>query len=339
MKRNVFVYESSDEEEPEVKKTKKLVIGPKMGSKTESLGSNLPFQKDRSNFERDCEDFSSESDVDYMSMELRDELGSRPSGPPKRASVNIPMTNSIGLKMMERMGFKLGDTLGAQNSAITEPIAIKVKMDRKGIGATRMPDSVAYQHDEYRLTAKDRHIEAKNKKYLVQLQRFCFHQSGDDVSISEGMDVEEVNLLWRKCAREMLVSTEGRKLLFGEKQVDLEAESKGCHERGVQATHQGSNHQEKRTDQAQRKYQVELVKEDEQVHQDEHCVTNSKELETPLSESLFKSLSITEQLHRLISYTRDTFFYCPYCSVQYKNKEDMQNGCPGPYENDHAELL
>lgn len=312
MKRNIFQYESS-EEESEVKKTKKLPVGT-----TED--PSAPTEPGHPNSTLDS---GSESDIDYLTMELQDTTRPADTTAPKKASINTPITSSIGLQMMQKMGFKLGDTLGKQNTAISEPISVKVKTDRKGIGATRVPETVSFRQDEYRTTAKEKHTEARNKKYLLQLQRFCLLESGDDIPISEGLDVEKVNVLWREVAREVLRNAEGRRLLFGEDKGQID-------QTGKQKDQNESQNDDNDVQNAD-------IHPDDRENENEPTSPTMQGSQTPPKN--FDSLTVTEQLHLLISYSRETFFYCPYCSVQYESKDSLLDECPGPLESDHPELL
>lgn len=313
MKRNIFEYESS-EDETEVKKPRKLMVDTTQDASI-PIGSARPDSRI---------DSGSESDTDYMTMKLPDNSGSSAvtSIAAKKASVNTPIVSSIGLQMMQKMGFKLGDTLGKEDEvgttrALSEPISVRVKTDRKGIGATRVPETVSFHQDEFRMTAKEKHTEMKNKKYLLQLQRFCFHESGDDIAISEGLDVDNVNVMWRDVARRVLRS-EGRTLLFGEDvEVGLD------HYNQVQSV---DNNQTERVD----------------TDQDIGEINKDRLTSMGIPETFpsdFDTLTITEQLHLLLTYTRQTFFYCPYCSVKYESKEAMLDECPGPFESDHPDSL
>lgn len=316
MKRNIFEYESS-EDETEVKKPRKLMVDTTQDASI-PIGSARPDSRNYS---------GSESDIDYTTMKLPDNSSSAAvtSTAAKKASVNTPIVSSIGLQMMQKMGFKLGDTLGkvdevGKKKALSEPISVRVKTDRKGIGATRVPESVSFHQDEYRMTAKEKHTEMKNKKYLLQLQRFCFHESGDDIAISEGLDVDKVNVMWREVARGVLRS-EGRTLLFGE-DVGIGLDK---HDQKVQSVD---------------KDQTERVDTDQDVGEinKDHLTNKDTEI-LEYSPNDFDTLTITEQLHLLLSYTRQTFFYCPHCSVKYESKEAMLHECPGPFERYHPDLL
>jgi hypothetical protein len=46
-------------------------------------------------------------------------------------------------------------------------------------------------------------------------------------------------------------------------------------------------------------------------------------------------LSDAEKLEMLRKFLRNSYFYCEYCSVHYKDANDMTSNCPGPLKDDH----
>lgn len=309
MKRNVFDYGSSDsEEECFVKRSKRLVKSNEGSGKNsgEIKHINGEFHRKEEGFEDD--------DEDYMSMVISPGTPAFRSRQSK-ASLDIPiLSDSIGLKIMQKMGFKIGGTLGRQDNAkssLMEPLSIRVKTDRKGIGSTtfKVADKSKFNPatvEKYRLTSKDKHAATRNRKILEQLQRFCFHESGDDVCISEDPEkIGEVNVMWRKCAKELISKPKGRKLLFNEnvsKAQEVSSSSEGVgNDNGIAS----------------------------------ESSTGTSTVKESVESDQFDSLTTNEQLLKLLTYSRQAYFYCPYCSVRYEDEKDMQDNCPGPFETDH----
>ena len=44
-----------------------------------------------------------------------------------------------------------------------------------------------------------------------------------------------------------------------------------------------------------------------------------------------------EQLQILISYLRQTYFYCLYCGTRFSDAQDLAENCPGETRDDHDE--
>lgn len=44
---------------------------------------------------------------------------------------------------------------------------------------------------------------------------------------------------------------------------------------------------------------------------------------------------LESKINTLVVYLRDKYFYCFWCSVQYSNKDDISQNCPGLSEEDH----
>lgn len=313
MKRNVFEYDSSDEEQEQVKpsKVKKLNLG-RLENVDRGLNvENLVPQPESSNTSGD----SSSELEDYTEMELNEEKPKIMSNLPK-LSLENPMENSIGLKMMQKMGFKLGDTLGKTNDAghLVEPLKVTPRLGRKGIGATHGGGKTTQRFhpasvQEYRESAKDKHEAARKKKTLVQLQKFCFAESGDEIKVFENTaTIEEVNVMWRKIAIDSVQRKAKRTLLFDEEEKT----------QGLKSPKKGDSDCQKAPENSLK-------------------VSAEPKMEESAQSPDFlqlESLPVSDQLQALLIYTRDTYFYCPYCSVKYDSPKDLEN-CPGPNESDH----
>ena len=44
----------------------------------------------------------------------------------------VPTRGGVGMALMQKMGWKQGEGLGANNQGVLEPLALDVKTDRKG---------------------------------------------------------------------------------------------------------------------------------------------------------------------------------------------------------------
>ena len=45
--------------------------------------------------------------------------------------------------------------------------------------------------------------------------------------------------------------------------------------------------------------------------------------------------TITSQLEESLLYLKDTYSYCVFCGFQYESREEFEQSCPGPSEDDH----
>jgi hypothetical protein len=84
---------------------------------------------------------------------------------------------------------------------------------------------------------------------------------------------------------------------------------------------------------------VENTKEDEAQATNEVEEEKEKEEKEPLypQEEVDKlqSLKLDQQLEALITYLRETYFYCFWCRAKYDSKDDLDANCPGTEEDDH----
>lgn len=107
---------------------------------------------------------------------------------------------SIGLSIMEKMGFKVGDSLGASSSStsITTPIVVEKKVDKGGIGQRK--DNL--KDLDHSVVSKS-YSEKKIKLQVLKLQEFCFRASGDfDEMVEKKGNLGDIDVLWRDYAVE-----------------------------------------------------------------------------------------------------------------------------------------
>lgn len=141
-----------------------------------------------------------------MSFEVGEE--SMPKEEPSpRASLDTSLFDkgSVGLSIMQKMGFKVGEALGSSDNAHKEPIKVVPKQDRLGIGATsriKLPPEISTETGAEQFIGKrlEELQERKAANAVHKLQKFCFTASGDDDKIDNVDQALEVNPLWRSLA-------------------------------------------------------------------------------------------------------------------------------------------
>ncbi|KAG0166531.1 hypothetical protein DFQ30_007078 [Apophysomyces sp. BC1015] len=202
-----------------------------------------------------------------------------------------------GMKMLQKMGFKKGMTLGKDSqSGIQEPIAVQMKNDRGGLG---MQSSLKRARDE----REKEELEARKKAEIdpdsfrevmavrakqASLSRRIVAAAHLCEKIDKAKDIEE-NVLWS-----LIPEPEEEDEQAGLDPVD------------------------------QIQYENEEVSEDK------------KEKSPPSKEELeLKSLPLDGQLERVVTYLRSQHNYCFWCGAQFNDSDDLKDNCPGPEEDDH----
>lgn len=138
-------------------------------------------------------------EVDYEHFDLPVESTTTENGENKLKN-SLFETNklSIGLSIMKKMGFKVGDSLGTNSSStsITTPIVVEEKVDKGGIGQ-RMDNLKDLDHT----VVSKSYLEKKVKQQVRKLQEFCFRASGDfDKLVEKKGKVDDIDVLWRDFA-------------------------------------------------------------------------------------------------------------------------------------------
>lgn len=217
-------------------------------------------------------------------------------------------SSSKGLSMMQKMGFKIGDTLGkdSQNkNALLEPILVMQREGRTGIKENEkvskdngkeasnegMTNEDAENYIE-RLTNEQK--EQRKEKILHKMQKYCWEFSGDeDVPDIEKIDPLGINVLWRGYVKYI------QKLLKDKREQQRLKDPNGIEELDVD--------------------------DDEDSEQD----GDDYELE------LFEELSLDDKIDKLNVFLRSFYNFCYYCGVKYEDQKDLFENCPGLTEDEH----
>lgn len=142
-----------------------------------------------------------EQNEDYMKYQLQDDKHEEPTESAidkKDCSLFLNPSTSIGLSIMERMGFKIGNALGNSATAIKEPIEVSLKSGRQGLGGGFKP--LQYKQEDVenlKLNLANSNKQRIELRDLKKIMKLCFELSGEYDKYLEGEDITEVNSLWQ----------------------------------------------------------------------------------------------------------------------------------------------
>lgn len=136
---------------------------------------------------------------DYMNypLETPQEVSTQPQ--PHEVSLFKSKQKSIGLSMMEKMGFN------ANADNIQQPVAVTMKRDRKGIGASTVAviarDNRKETYKSYVGRLKETMSKKKLENQIHKLRKLCYDMSGEhDMVLDNALEASETNVLWRSYA-------------------------------------------------------------------------------------------------------------------------------------------
>ena len=142
--------------------------------------------------------------------------------------LNKPISNeSFGMKMLQKMGFKPGDGLGKDAEGIKEPIPIKLKYDKVGIG-----------HEEEEKRQREESEYEKNIRILRNQLYYNMKKQQYDQHVRQKADRKNLlkDLRQAQSAIEMLDEENGKGrnplLLSGDDDCDVEVLT-GCLEKMI----------------------------------------------------------------------------------------------------------
>mmetsp|Transcript_7975 Transcript_7975/g.9823 ORF Transcript_7975/g.9823 Transcript_7975/m.9823 type:complete len:323 (-) Transcript_7975:1466-2434(-) len=215
---------------------------------------------------------------------------------------------SIGLSIMEKMGFKVGDSLGSTKSderVLKKPIDVQIKTNRLGIGASNKENDSQLGSQtkvdvlEYRERIQKSKETRKNELITNKVMKLCFELSGDSEEYyndKENFKPEEVNLLWRPYVINMIENDLVKR--FKQKVIRIDEDKRPASPQPTPLNKEGSD----------KEYELYL-----------------------LSEPM-------DKLEKLLNYMRNKYNYCFYCGFTYKDQEDLIENCPGVNEEDHLDV-
>lgn len=278
-------------------------------------------------------------EVDYMTMPITDEPCTRSENESLTSLArNTDNTSSDqhgaaklmpkGFAMMNKMGFKLGESLGKdRKSAIKEPIAAASSRKKQGIRmATPVRELASTSQEEaaqFRKHVQDSSDRSKKLRTLRKMQKLAFELSGDVDRLTAASDARDFNCLWRQYVLELQNKLKPN--------TEVEPKSLETQESRLKETLHTS-----------RDFQTHLVVTDSKTV--DECKGAQTEVSAlndsmnPIEDEeldLFEQLTQDQQISGLNTHLRVELFYCFYCGEQYTDEKDLFEHCPGPLEEDH----
>ncbi|KAF2806593.1 G-patch-domain-containing protein [Mytilinidion resinicola] len=259
----------------------------------------------------------------------------------REAALATPLhdTSNKGFKMMAKLGFKHGDTLGADKGGRAEPIQVVLKEDRGGIGLdtekkrkfreqmNHEAKRVKAEEGEYRERVRFEREELKREGQIRNAQRVAEElasKAKEDSSTqlepkvtkptpkNARQPLRSINVLWRGLVRQRLVTD-------GEKRMRHNLTSV----RSFLPTYEDPD----------------LDREDLlALGRDEKAGVFKEEVEDEVEQEdseldQFNALPSEQRLERLVIYMRQEHRYCFWCKYQYS--DEAMSDCPGITEDDH----
>lgn len=259
----------------------------------------------------------------------------------REVALSTAMDNSNkGFKMMAKLGYKPGETLGKSEDARTEPIQLSMKEDRGGVGldsekkrkileelehvTKRVKADESDYRERLRLEREEKQMEGQIIGAQKVLEKFDAEtearadadavedESGESAKIPPTKrtlkPLRSVNVLWRGQLRYQLEKERDRRMRY-----DLQ-----------QSLNRNPTYDDPDEDDYDKQA---LGKSDTYIDMFDDLDDEDPELEE------FNALPLNERLEKLVMYLRQEYNYCFWCKHQYP--DSSLDGCPGLTEEDH----
>lgn len=244
-----------------------------------------------------------------------------------------------GFAMMTKMGFKPGLPLGRQDGAVdarTEPVGVRMKEDRGGIGMDterkrkfreeyeKQGKRVKAEEVEYRDRIRREREDARLEVLVGSAMRVAERMTGEreeELNSRAGKDEEaqgkrtistkplkQINVLWRGLVRSREEKERSRRMR---------------HDLQQSLSRLPSYYDPDEDIEDRRALGRDLVS---------YTLVEDLEEEDPELDE-FNALDPVERLRKLVIYLREEYNYCFWCKFTYLDEE--MDGCPGLSEEDH----
>ncbi|KAF2013288.1 G-patch-domain-containing protein [Aaosphaeria arxii CBS 175.79] len=245
----------------------------------------------------------------------------------ERLETALPSTNK-GFKMMEKMGFKQGSTLGKSKDARKEPIGIQTKDDRSGIGLESekkrkfreqaeevLSRAKRSKEDEgdWREMQRQKQKEGRRMKDLANAQRTAERLEDVDFESKDPTKVplKSINVLWRGLNRQRLEK-------LREKREKIQLTNSLTSRLPTLAAE---------NDDEDNDYKIAFGSAAESSFVDDDLDDGDEEFEE------FEALPVEDRLQKVADFLREKHRYCVWCGDQYPDV--AMEGCPGSTESAH----
>ncbi|CAI4035183.1 hypothetical protein SMKI_12G3290 [Saccharomyces mikatae IFO 1815] len=242
----------------------------------------------------------------------------------KAVDTSLRLNMPKGYKMMEIMGYKEGEILGKNRSALKEPIKVEIKPKKQGICTSKPDSSIASdmkmsKQKFIRWKSEKKHKE-RLEKIWYRIQKVAFDMMGDSELYNPGQDPRDFNVLWRSYV------------------IQLNEELKGGN---------SNNDSSYNTDAKDGKSQISVEELESStmpkiekkeytpvaINYNTSMVSDSTTDDTELA--ALEELSIEKRITKLNIFLRYERYYCFFCGIKYNDECDLYEHCPGVNEEDH----
>ena len=256
------------------------------------------------------------------------------------ASSTMEDTSSKGFKLMARMGYRPGTTLGVGWNGLKEPVGLEMKIDKGGIGADaekkrKIREQVERQAEEVKKArveegdfrerqARDRE-ERRMQGQVYGAQKVCerldeenemendhgsagVNEPSRAANMSTKKPLSQINVLWRGVVKQRALAERDKRMRY-----DLQ-----------QSLSRLPTYDDPNEDVEDK---LALMKKEKMEEVDLDLDQEDEELEA------FEALDLAEKLNKLVRYLRKKWQYCFWCKYRYPDEE--MEGCPGTTEEEH----
>jgi len=235
-----------------------------------------------------------------------------------------------GFAMLQKMGYKQGDSLGRDNSGRVDPIPIEVKADRSGLGREAAVQQISAAKAEFRRRHAEERARSAERQREVSAQEFRQNLARKNRSRQTESDLYTSQ---KTCHQLDTVKgfTEPVEDWFWPERTRVTDDADDIDTENVERDAAEAEAESERTAKDSQEYEGFSADEEEPRFRE---IPQNKEADLPDQEEEFSS---EEKLQLLTGYLRSQYNYCLWCGISYDNSDELKISCPGDTREDHDE--
>ena len=225
--------------------------------------------------------------------------------------------------MLAKMGYKSGEGLGKEKQGRSEPVDLEIRTHRAGIGRSNQRAERKKARERQKEIMSQQMERMKEKQKLMEMKKDDFR-----AAMSARFNERKTEGCLRKACRTCEELDIRAGIFSGESLNTAEERSNAEPSRDSNYMWCAFPEQEiQESTTSQPEYQVSR---DTNIDQPD---LPAKELSP--EEQQWREASAADRLRMVLEYLRSQHHYCLWCGMQYSSFEELEESCPGLYEDDH----
>jgi len=246
-----------------------------------------------------------------------------------------------GFAMLQKMGYKQGDSLGKDNQGRVEPIPIEVKADRSGLGREAAVQQISEakaefrrRHAEARARSAERQREMSAQEFRLNLARKNRSRQTESDLYTSQKTCHQLDTVkgWTEPVEDWFWPERTR---VTDDADDIDAENIARDAEAAQAAEAAAAEAARDPKDPDEFGAFDSDEDEPRFREIPPAPQGNKSDRDHPEEDEGDEFTSEEKLQILTGYLRSQYNYCLWCGISYENSDELKASCPGPTREDH----